>query len=152
MVQRNSILKHQRIVILRRLHQYAVPSLLRSGDAAAVCHLEGEKLKDMILTVRERGRGLVVVETSPGDHWLIFAASPIHQGNLVGDIRKWTQQYGYQFLIKRSGEELSSPRDNTFALPDGREVEIRSVLTRASNFTHWALSTARTLPAGYVRL
>jgi hypothetical protein len=105
----------------------------------------------MILTVRERW-GLVVIETPSGEHWLIVAARPVHQGNLVGDIRKWTQQYGYQFYVKRSDEKLSSPRHNSFLLPDGRQIEIRSVLTRASNFTHWGLSKAGTLPAGYVRV
>ncbi len=138
-------------MILQRL-EYDVANLLHSTNAVAICQAEGEKLKDMILTVRDHGWGLVVIETPSGEHWLIFAASHVHQGNLVGDLRKWTQQFGYEFFLKRSGEELFSPRANSFALSGGREIEIESVLTRASNFTHWGLSNARTVPVGYVRL
>jgi hypothetical protein len=147
MAKRNTILKHQRLVIFQRL-DYDMPSLLRSGETVAICHLEGEKLKDMILTVRERGWGLLVIETPSDEHWLIIAAAPPHEGNLVGDIRKWTQQYGYEFFIKHSGEFISPAREYAFVLPDGREIEIQSILTRASNLTHWGLSKARTLPAG----
>lgn len=142
---------HQKFVILQRL-EYDVAKLLHGTDAVAICQAEGEKLKDMILTGREGGWGLVVIETPSAEHWLMFAAALRHEGNLVGDIREWTRQYGYQFFLKRSDESMPMPRDNTFVLTDGREIEIRSVLTRASNFTHWGLSNARTLPAGYVRL
>jgi hypothetical protein len=60
-----------------------------------------------------------------------------YHGNLVGDIRKWTREFGYEFLLKRSHKAMSTPRPNGFVLPDGREIQIRNVLTRANNLTHW---------------
>ena len=132
---------------------YNVANLLHSTDAVAICQLEGEKLKDMILTVREAGWGLVVIETPSNEHFLIFAARSVHEGNLIGDVRRWSRELGHVFILKRSGEELSTPRSDVFALPDGgREVEIRNILTRASNFTHWGLGQRKILPRGYVRL
>jgi hypothetical protein len=131
---------------------YNLPNLLHSGDAVAICQLEGDKLKDMILTVRDQGWGLVVVEAVSGDHFLVCAASAVHEGNLVGDIRRWSREYGYNFFLKPSDQEFAMPRPNVFILPDGREVEIRNVLTRAGNLTHWALSDRKVLPYGYVRL
>ena len=132
--------------------QYDVANLLHSEDAVAVCQLEGEKLKNMLLDVRDRGWGLIVVEALSGEHFLIFPASPVHEGNLLGDVRTWTRQLGYQFFVKLSGEEWTTPERNVFALPDGREIEIRNVLTRAGNFTHSGLSQRNVLPNGYVRL
>jgi hypothetical protein len=131
---------------------YNLPNLLHSDDAVAICQIEGDKLKDMIFAVRDRGWGFVVVESTSGEHFLIFAASTVHQGNLVGDVRRWTRELGYQFFVKLSDQEFPSPRPNVFVLPDGREVEILNVLTRASNFTHWGLSQRTILPNGYVRL
>jgi hypothetical protein len=138
-------------VILQRL-EYSLENLLHSEDAVAICQLEGDKLKNMILDVRDRGWGLIVVEATSGEHFLIFAASAVHQGNLVGDVRRWTRQLGYQFFVKLSAQEFETPRPNVFMLPDHREVKIQNVLTRASNCTHWGLSQRKVLPRGYVRL
>lgn len=131
---------------------YNVANLLHSTDAVAICQLEGEKLKDMILDVREQDWGLVVVETTSKNHFIIFAASAVHEGNLVGDVRRWGRELGYEFFLKRSSEELSTPRPNIFVLPDGREIEIRDVFKRSSNFTHWGLGQRKILPRGYIRL
>jgi hypothetical protein len=139
------------MMILQRL-EYIVENLLHSDDAVAICQLEGEKLKDLIFDVLESGWGFVVVAATSGEHFLIFAASAFHQGNLVGDVRRWTRQLGYQFFVKLSDQKFPTPRPNVFLLPDGRQVEIQNVLTRASNFTHWALSERASLPKGYVRL
>jgi hypothetical protein len=138
-------------VILQRL-ECTVEDLFGSKQAVAICELEGEKLKDMLLTGRSAGWGSVVVETPANEHFLVFSASPAHQGNLVGDIRRWSRQYGYQFFFKRAGERFSAPRPNVFVLPDGREIEIRSVFTRAGNFTHWGLIGHEVMPDGYVRV
>jgi hypothetical protein len=132
--------------------EYDVANLLHSDNAVAVCQLDGQKLKDMTLTIRDRGWGLVVVEATSGAHWLIFAASPTHQGNLVGDVRRWTRELGYEFFVRLSGEDWPTPKRNTFTLPDGRDIEICNVLTRAGNFTHSGLPMQKVLPDGYVTL
>src|SRR6266404_8312090 len=120
--------------------EFNIANLLHSNDAVAVCQLEGKKLKDMMLNALDRGCGLVVVETPSEETFLIFRTGPAHQGNLVGDVRRWTRQYGYQFFLKLSSEVWTTPRPDVFALPDGREIQIRAVLTMASFFTHWGLS------------
>ena len=138
-------------MILQAL-DYNVPNLLHSKDAVAICQAEGERLKDLILLVRDAGWRVVVVETVTGDHYVIAAASPVHQGNLIGDTRKWGREHGYQSLLKRAAERISGPEPNVMLLPDGRVVEIRRTFTIASGFTHWALSGREPLSAGYVHL
>jgi hypothetical protein len=138
-------------MILERLG-YNVATLLNSDDAVAICELEGEKLKELILDVGERGWGLVVVETPRNEHFLVFAANPVHQGNLVGDVRRWSKERGCNFFVKSSKERIPTPHDDLFILPDGREIQIRAVYTRAGNFTHWGLSKQKVLPDGYLRL
>lgn len=94
--------------------------LFNSRDAAAVCQLEGDKPRDMTLTVRERGWVPVAVETPGREHFPIFAATAAHQGNLVGDVRGWTPDV--LFFVKPADEQSSAPRANVFAPPDGREI------------------------------
>jgi hypothetical protein len=132
--------------------EYNVANLLHSSDAVAAVQLDGEELKDMILAVREQDWGAVVVEAASGEHWLMFAARSVQQGNFVGDVRKWSRELGCQFFLKLSNEEWSTPSPNVFVLPDGREVEIQNVLARAGNNTHWLLHEDEVLPDGYVRL
>jgi hypothetical protein len=57
-----------------------------------------------------------------------------------------------QFLIKRSNEAFETPTPNSFVLPDGRTIDIRSVLVRPQNFTCWGLSTLKVLPPNYIRI
>ena len=138
-------------VILQPL-ECTFEDLLNSDSAVAICQLAGRNLTDMHLTVTKRGWGSVVVETTDSQQFLIVDASAVHEGNLVGDVRRWTRQYGYQFFVKRAGERFSTPRSNVFGLPDGREIEVRSVFTRAGNFTQWGLIGREVLPDGYVRM
>jgi hypothetical protein len=137
-------------MILQTL-DYSVANLLHSKDAVAICQAEGERLKDLILLMRDAGWGVVVIESVAGDHYVFAAASPVRQGNLLGDVRKWNRDQGYQFFLKRSDKRISTPKPNVFVLPDGREVEIRRTYTIASGFTHWALPDREPIPAGYVR-
>jgi hypothetical protein len=41
---------------------------------------------------------------------------------------------------------------NSFVLPDGRVIEVRSVLVRPHDSTYWGLSTLKTLPPNHVRM
>jgi hypothetical protein len=138
-------------MILQRT-DYAVADLLHSDKALAVVQLEGERMKNMALDLHDRRWGSIFVEATSGEHWLMFAASPGQQGNLVGDVRRWTRQYGYTFHLKLSGAAWPTPRANIFVLPDCREVEARKVFSRTSNFTHWGLSDLEPLPDGWRRL
>jgi hypothetical protein len=131
---------------------YNVANLLNSDDAVAVCQTDGERLKNLVALVRHAGWGVVVVETVAGDHYLIASADRTHEGNLVGNIRKWNREHGYTFLLKRSDERISTPEPNFVVLPGGRMVEILSTHTLASGFTHWGLSVRESLPHPYVRL
>jgi hypothetical protein len=127
-----------------------IANLLNSDAAVAICQAEGERLKSLILLVRDAGWGLVL-ETASGDHYVIATAHRTQEGNLVGDIRRWNREYGYQFALKPD-EQISAPKENILMLPDGRVVEIRRTFTIALGFTHWALSDRENIPAGYVRL
>jgi hypothetical protein len=129
-----------------------VADVLHSADAVALVQVQGQKLKNMILTVRRAGWGLAVIETTADGHFVMFAASAVHQGNLVGDVRRWTKEFGYEFHLKLPDQEWPTPTPDVFVLPDGREIEIGNVLTIGGNFTQWGLASSRTLPEGLVRL
>ncbi len=75
-----------------------------------------------------------------------------NDGNVVGDARRRTREVGQQFFIKRSIEAFETPTPNSFVLPDGRVIEIRSIIVRPQNFTCWGLSTLKGLPPNYVRI
>ncbi len=139
--------------MILQLIGYNIPALLNSNLAAAICQVEdGERLKSLVMLVRETGWGVVVVQTVSGDHFVVATAHRKHQGNLLGDTRRWTREHGYQFFMKLSDDKFPTPRPNIFLLPDGREIQIQNVLERASNFTHWGLSLEEQIPAGYVRI
>lgn len=141
--------EHHTSVILQAT-EFSIATLFASDHAVAICSTEGERLKNLILLVREADWGVVVVQTVAGETYLIARAASVHQGNLVGDIRKWDRDEGYQFVLKRSHEQLSGPRENVFVLPDGRIIEVQRVLAQAGNLTHWGLHD-KSVPAGYAR-
>ena len=132
--------------------EYNLANLLDSDDAIAICETGGEELKNLAFLVCEAGWGLIVVETASDGYLVIARADGTHESNLFSDIRRWRLNHGYQFILKRSKERMSTPQENVFVLADGRTVEIRSVYTAAIGFTHWGLSSRERLPAGYVRL
>jgi hypothetical protein len=84
--------------------------------------------------------------------WLLIAASGANDGIVVGYARRWTREHGRQLFIKRSNEAFETPTPNSFVLPDGRTVKIRSMLVRPQNFTCWGLSTLKALPPNYIRI
>lgn len=140
------------IMFLQRLTDYPVSDLLHSFYGIAVCQLDPEPLKATICELWNRGHRHLVLEAADGSLWLVVAASGTNDGNMVGDARRWTRELGKPFFIKRSNEEFPTPTPNSFTLPDGRTVEICSVLVRPQNFTCWGLSTLKTLPPNYIRL
>jgi hypothetical protein len=132
--------------------KYDLASLLNSNATVVICQADGERLKRLILLLREAGWGVVVVETVAGDHYVVATADPLHQGNLLGDTRRWNREHGYQFFFNRANERISPSQENVFVLPEGSALEIRRTYTIASGFTNWALSGGEPLPDGYVRL
>lgn len=139
-------------MFLHRLTDYPLSDLLHSFYGVAVCQLEPEPLKNTIIELLNRGHRHLVLEATDGSLWLLVAASGTNDGNVVGDARRWTRELGRQFFIKRSNEVFETPTPNSFVLPDGRVIEIRSVLVRPQNFTCWGLSTLKTLPPNYIRI
>lgn len=142
MAQRDYIAKRPKLMILAPI-EYDLGSLFDSDNEIAICRTSSEHLKSLILLVRGAGYGVIVVETASGDHYVIAVADPVHQGNLIGDSRRWNREHGYQFNFKRAAE-LSSP--------NGRIVEIARTYTIASGFTHWGLAGSEFLPIGYLAL
>jgi hypothetical protein len=132
--------------------EYDLANLLDSDDAVALCEIENEGLHHLIFLVCGAGWGAIVVETASGNHFVIARADGTQESNLVWDTRRWSQQYGFQFVLKRSDQRIFTSRENVFVFPDGREVEIRTTYMLASEFTHWRFSGQEQLPAGYVRL
>jgi hypothetical protein len=128
--------------------KYDLSNLFHSDNAVAICKTEGEGLKGLILLVRDAGYGLIVVETESGDYCAIVRAGRDTEQNLIGDIRKWNREHGYQFYFKRTDERISTSPGDIMALPD----RVGNVFTRASNFTQWGLSKRQILPESYVRL
>jgi hypothetical protein len=128
--------------------EYDLANVFNSDKAVAICQTEDDGLKNLILMAHDAGWGGVVVEMASGDHYVIAVADPVHQGNLMGDTRRWNREHGYQFFFKRSDERLSTSSEKLLALPDG----VGNVFTRASSFTQWGLSKRQILPEGYVRL
>jgi hypothetical protein len=102
--------------------------------------------------VRDAGYGVIVVETASGGHYVIAVADSVHQGNLLGDTRRWCREYGYQFSVKVANERISPAQANIFVLPEDLSSEFRTTYTIASGFTHSGLSGREPLPAGYVRV
>lgn len=141
----------QQSMFLHRLTDYPLSDLLHSAYGLAVCQLAPEPLKATNCELWNRGHRHLVLEAMDGSYWLL-AATAIHEGNLTGDARRWTKELGQQFFIKRSNEEFETPMPNSFTLPDGRVIEVRSVLVRPQNFTCWGLSMLTTLPPNYVRI
>lgn len=76
----------------------------------------------------------------------------LNDGNVVGDARRWTPELGLQFFIRRSNEAFGTPTPNFFVVPDGRTIEIRSILVRPQNSTCWDLSMLKPLPPIYIRI
>src|ERR1035441_9443718 len=97
--------------MILQLIGYNIPALLNSNLAAAICQVEdGEPLKSLVMLVRETGWGVVVVQTVSGDHFVVATAHRKHQGNLLGDTRRWTREHGYQFFMKLSDDKFPTPR------------------------------------------
>ncbi|MEN6607328.1 MAG: hypothetical protein ABFD60_08780 [Bryobacteraceae bacterium] len=139
-------------MFLQCLTDYPLSDLLHSGYSVAICQLDPEHLKNTICELWSRRHRHLVLEATDGSLWLLVAASAFNDGNMVGDARRWTRELGRQFYIKRSNEEFEMPTPTSFVLPDGRIIEVRSVLVRPQNFTCWGLSTLKTLPPNYVRI
>ena len=139
-------------MFLHRLTDYPLSDLLHSGYGLAVCQLDPEPLKNTICELLNRGHRHLVLEDVGGSLWLLIAASAFNDGNVVGDARRWTRELGRQFYIKRSNEAFETPTPNSFMLPYGRSIEVRSVLVRPQKFTCWGLSTLKTLPPNYIRI
>ena len=139
-------------MFLQRLTDYPLSDLLHSFYGVAVCRLDPEPLKSIIVELLNRGHRHLVLEAQDGSLWLLVAASATNDGNMGGDARRWTPEVGRQFYIKRSNEVFETPTANSFPLPDGRVIEVRSILVRPQNFTCWGLSTLKTLPPNYIRI
>jgi hypothetical protein len=139
-------------MFLHRLTDYPLSDLLHSVIDVAVCQLDPEPLKATICELLSRGHRHLVLEAQDGSLWLPVAARAINDSNVVGDARRWTRELGRQFYIKRSNEAFETPTTNSFVLPDGRVIEVRSVLVRPQNFTCWGLSTLKTLPPNSIRI
>ena len=91
-------------------------------------------------------------EATDGSLWLLVVSSATNDGKLVGDARRLTRELGRQSYIKRPNEAFETPTPNSFTLPDGRTIKVRSILVRPRNFTCWGLSTLKTLPPYYIRI
>jgi hypothetical protein len=116
---------------------YDLANLLDSDDALAFCEIENEGLKHLVFLVCEAGWGVVVVETASGDHFVIARADGAQERNLVGDTRRWSEEHGFRFALKRSNQRISTPRENVFVVPDGREVEMAAAYTAYTAFRHY---------------
>jgi hypothetical protein len=138
-------------MILQAL-DFDIPALFNSDNAIAMCQSEGERLTNLISIVRHAEYGVIVVESDSEDHFVIATTASTHEGTLINDTRKWTQEHGYRFWIKRAGERISAPGENDFSLPDGRVVEIHNIYTTVGVFTRLGLSLREALPAQYVKL
>jgi hypothetical protein len=117
--------------------EYDLANLLDSDDALAVCEIENEGLKHLVFLVCEAGWGVIVVETASGDHFVIARADGKQESNLIGDTRRWMHEHWFQFVLKRSDRRISTPRENLFVFPDGREVEIATAYTAYTGFRHY---------------
>ena len=116
--------------------EYNITHVLDSDDAVAICETEGAALKNLALLDCEAGWGLIVVETASGDHLVLARADGTHESNLFADARRWSREYGYQFLLKRSNERISSLRENAFVVAGDRTVEIHSTYTALRTSGH----------------
>jgi hypothetical protein len=106
--------------VLHRFTYCPLSHLLRSIYGVAVCQLDPEPLKSIIVERWNRGHRYLVPEASDGSVWLLVAASALNDGNVVGDARRWTREPGRPFFIKRSNEAFEMPAPDSFVLPDGR--------------------------------
>ncbi|HUB78397.1 MAG TPA: hypothetical protein VMB03_06350 [Bryobacteraceae bacterium] len=138
-------------MILEKI-KYDVTNLLHSDNSVALCRLEGDALRNLYLDVREWDWTVMVAEGVSGEHWLVFAIGPARQGNLVGAVREWTRNLGFQFFVKAAADRWETPRPNTFTLPNGVEVQISAVFSRCQNNTQYILSQRDVLPEGYLRI
>jgi hypothetical protein len=112
--------------------EYNIAHVLDSDDAVAICETEGAALKNLASLVCEAGWGLIVVETGSDDHLVLARADGTHESDLFADTRRWGREYGYQFLLKRSSERMTAPRENVFVSGD-RTIEIHSTYTVLRN-------------------
>lgn len=117
--------------------EYNIAHVLESDDAVAMCETEGAALKNLALLVCEAGWGLIVVETASDDHLVLVRADGDHESNLFADTRRWSQEYGYKFRLKRSQERLSSPRENALVVAGDRTVVIHSTYTALRTARRW---------------
>jgi hypothetical protein len=109
--------------------EYNIAHVLDSDDAVAICETEGAALKKLASLVCEAGWGLIVVETGADDHLVLARADGAHESDLFADAGRWSREYGYRFLLKRSGERICPARENVFTVAGGRTVEIHSTYT-----------------------
>jgi hypothetical protein len=138
-------------MFLHRL-QYPLSNLLHSQDPVALLQLDPDPLKATICELYNRGLRHLVLEDQDGSLWLVATADVIRQGNLIGDARRWSRELGRPFYLKRSDEQWETPTPNSFVLPDGKVIEVRSILARPGNNTCWGLSTLKTLPSNYIEI
>ncbi|HTP32766.1 MAG TPA: hypothetical protein VMJ75_11360 [Candidatus Acidoferrales bacterium] len=109
-------------------------------------------MKNTITELWNRGLHHLVLEDSDCRYWLVAAASAVHEGNLIGDGRRWNREIGTPVFIKRNRDQWETPTPNSFVLPNGRVVEVASVLVRPQNNTCWLLNLRKTLPTGYIEI
>lgn len=86
--------------------EYDLANLLDSDDALAFCEIENERLKHLVFLVCKEGWGVIVIETASGDHFVIARADGNQESNLVWDTCRWSQQHGFQFVLKRSDQRM----------------------------------------------
>jgi hypothetical protein len=106
---------HHRM-FLQRL-KYNVANRLHSKDAVTLMQLDPESLKNTIIELWNRGLTHLVLEDSDGAYWLVAASLPVHEGNLVGDARRWGRELGRSVYVKKSDEDCETPTPNSFRLP-----------------------------------
>ena len=91
--------------------EFDLSNLLNSDKAVAVCQAQGEHLKSLVFLIRDAGWGVLAIETASDGYYVIAVADAAHQGNLLGDTRRWRRDHGYQFLFKGADERSSTSSD-----------------------------------------
>ena len=124
-------------MFLKRLTDYPLANLLHSSDGVALCKLEPEPLKDLIIELGNRGHQHLVLDATDGTLWLLVASDSIREGNLVGDARRWGREQGHQFFIKRTREEFETPTEDSIVLPGGEVIQVQAIYVRPGNLTRW---------------
>lgn len=130
---------------LQRLADYPLSDLLHSGYGVVVCQLDPEPLKSIELLNRH-----LVLEATDGS--LGFLSPPVGPMTATWWVMPGD---GHESLGGNSisnGPTKRSRLPTSFMLPDGRIIEIGSVLLRSLDFTCWGLSRLKTLPPNYIRI